>query len=411
MKTFLFSHETPRRPWRLGAGTLLGLVLAAGSALGADADGDGLDDAFEDELISRFAPVVKLYPDDEYRPASVEWYLARVRMRYDHAGCEDCQILDLGSVNLTTLLAQAHEEKTAVLCTHNGNYHYSRSGAPDESHRTDFFLQIPNNADEETTRRGSLAAAKCYAHARKAPIIHHPSFIDVQYWFFYPYNGPIDSTDLFAHEGDWEHITVRVDEDGQTIHRIYFAAHDNEGRWYDQGSPGTGYSLSGTHPVVYSARHSHASYPWAGKWARVGLPDDHTAEGPVWDTLNSVLNLGEGDLPKTGREWVQYTGHWGEIGGVGFTTGPYGPAFQGSWSADPIANDDPAGHGWIFVNHSWPLPGSGTYYNPFREFTNGTQAVSVGGTIWIYPGTYSAAGTYTRLMTLRAAAGAVVLGN
>ena len=40
-------------------------------ATGVDYDRDGIYDNIEEELAQRFAPVVKLHPDDNYRPANI----------------------------------------------------------------------------------------------------------------------------------------------------------------------------------------------------------------------------------------------------------------------------------------------------------------------------------------------------
>lgn len=416
MKANFLPCKISQRLWWVGVGTWLGLVWATGTALAADADGDGLDDALEIQLVNRFAPVVRLYPNDDYRPANVDWYLARVTMRFNHVTCEDCEMLAPYAVTLGGLISKQHKEKTRwPVCSHNDTIQYSRNTTPDPSDQTDFFLQIPNDVNEETTRRGDLSAAVCYAHVRRAPS-HHPMRYDVQYWFFYAYNGQVDPIDVTSHECDWEHITVRVEPDGQTIHRILFAAHgEDEHRWYDAGGPGVGYTLIGGRPVVYSAKHSHASYPWAATWDRPGVPvDDYTADdGPTWDCLGRTVNVGEGNAPASGMEWIQYTGHWGEIGNPGlWTTGPYGPAFQDPWNANVVGEDDPANHGWVFVAGWNPPPGAGTYGSPFRQFTNGAEAVPSGGTIWVYPGNYSAVGTYSKPMTWQAwVPGSVVLGD
>jgi hypothetical protein len=418
MRTNFSPCKTRRWPWRLGVGALVGLVWATGTALAADADGDGLDDTLETQLISRFAPVVRLYPDDDYRPASVDWYLARVTMRFNHVSCEDCEILAPYAVTLGGLISKHHKEKTDwPICSHNDTIQYSWNTTPSSSDTTDFFLEIVEDGNKEATRRGDLAAAVCYAHVHKSPS-HHPMMYDVQYWFFYPYNGP--TLALWAHEGDWEHLTVRVEPDGQTIHRILYDAHGGDGGWYAEGPAGTGYSLTNGRPIVYSAYHSHASYPSAGTQPRDWAPDDHTADGgPIWDCLRQTVNLGEGNAPASGMEWIQYTGHWGEIGSaISFlwddcTTGPYGPAFHESWGADDVGEDDPANHGWIFVDllHLVP-PWSGTWLDPFTAFTDGAAAVPNGGTVWVHPGNYSAVGTYSKPMTWQAwVPGSVVLGN
>src|SRR5687767_10076938 len=65
-----------------------------------DADQDGIPEELEDHLMTVFGPELRLAPDDIdwTRPANVDWYLPKVAMRFDHAGCPDDGILDLGKV-------------------------------------------------------------------------------------------------------------------------------------------------------------------------------------------------------------------------------------------------------------------------------------------------------------------------
>jgi hypothetical protein len=98
--------------------------------------------------------------------------------------------------------------------------------------------------------------------------------VDLQYWFFYPYNGSIGGVIAplgfsGAHEGDWEHVTVRIsdyaDPKKRKIRGVFFAAHGSaEGAWMvEQSNRPTDGSYSvlpgTTHPIVYAAYHSHAS--------------------------------------------------------------------------------------------------------------------------------------------------------
>ncbi len=52
-----------------------------------------------------------------------------------------------------------------------------------------------------------------------------------------------------------------------------------------------------------------------------------------------------------------------------------------------------------------------TFLYPFRTFQLGAALVPWGGTVWVQPGYYSAAGTYNRAMTVKAPLGAVTLGG
>jgi hypothetical protein len=400
--------KTMRSGNRFTGAALIWLACAGPMASWAvDTDGDGLEDPFENALMQRFAPLVSLHPFDEYRPASVDWYLPRTVMRFEHNNCSDCPE---GMAGWPTdgLLFRSHEKKDS-LCVHNGILAYSWNTTPSPSDLTHFFLVIPHDADKETTRQGNLATAACYAHVR--PAAQHPGMFDIQYWFFYPYNGDIP---YVGHEGDWEHITVRVEPDAQTIHRVLFDAHDTLGHWYSADSSSQpGYILIDGRPLVYSAYHSHASYPSAGEWTvDIGTASsfvDATEDGgPVWDCRTNLVNVGEGYVPTPGCEWLQFTGRWGEIGPVG--NGPYGPAFKGKWNAeDPEENI--SDHGWIVVAQSSPSPGDGSWEHPFHEFTAGAAAVPTGGTVWIFPGLYPAAGIYTKPMALQAVSGGVTLGQ
>lgn len=299
---------------------------------GVDSDADGISDALEEQLARRFAPIIRLYPTDEFRPSSAPWYMARTHMRFHHSNCSDHQILNLGTITNSNISTRSHQN-TGIppFCIHSGSTEFSDL----RTSPSRFFLQIPNDANELTTRLGAPPTDwTCYAHVRRAP---SSSDYDVQYWLFFPYNG--DSTaGAGAHEGDWEHVTVRISSSGTAISQMYFSAHDNEGRWYAANQ----LLFSGGRPVAYSAWHSHASYPYAQTWNRsFPLPADYTADGgPAWDCQVSLRNTGERGLPPGGLTFLNYSGRWGEIGAFGGScgglcfSGPWGPYLQTYWSGD-----------------------------------------------------------------------------
>ncbi len=292
---------------------------------GADEDGDGITDQVEDELIARFAPVVRLHPDEQYLPASVSWYLPRVRMRLDVSFGPDKQVLNKGSVDPGSLIAQANQDQVSGLSPASTSFFLEQ---------TDAGGGDDNDTYKAETRRGTAPGGWiCYARVR--PAANHSEMYDIQYVFFYAYNGDMLATAAeSAHEADMEHVTVRVEKDRQLVQRIYFAAHDG-GHWYDRGADGYSVTADGR-LIVYSAVNSHASYPWARRIARPLLPDDETRDGGVeLDCRQNVVNVGERDRPRAGMQWIQYSGRWGETGETPFTSGPFGPAYQGWWTADP----------------------------------------------------------------------------
>jgi hypothetical protein len=239
-----------------------------------DADRDGLPDDLEATLAARYAPAVVLDPRDRNRPASIGWLLARIP-RLDGAP----------------------------------------GGFPDE------------------VRAGSPDPRDWVAYVHVYP--RTDGRINVQYWFFYPYNdGPL----FFDHDGDWEHVTVEVAPDGAP-QAVYFAQHGNN-------SPGVRRAWAsvrklGDHPVVLSARGTHASYAdqaslaWferASACTQVdGCPD------PIWRTWQGggLLNMGERGAVLGAHEALAYGGRWGGAGSfLRSRPAPRGPLQQGGFGSD-----------------------------------------------------------------------------
>jgi Vacuolar protein sorting-associated protein 62 len=278
-----------------------------------DGDQDGIPDAWEGKLAAKFAPQVRLPPSSEdwTRPASVDWYLVVSTMRFNHSGCSDCQVMFNGTITQDALSKQFHKGKD-FLCSHSAG---NNSSAVSDK----FFLQPIN----DSYHAGAPANLwKVYAH-----IFRRNNGYAIQYWFFYAYNDSIGSAN---HEADWEHITVSTDANGNFV-----------SAWYAQHEGGTTYNsgqitfINGTHPVVYSADGSHASYPKAGNYDIPWVPglDDHCYEnGPVWNTWENFVNVGEKEYPLNGQSFIKYAGRWGEIGETSITTGPLGPSFQAAWN-------------------------------------------------------------------------------
>lgn len=270
-------------------------------------------------IIKRFAPMVWFHSGDHYLPSNVPWFLRRVKMGFYRGLLKNSlAVLNKGQVTIINLSQQKREERSSGSIS-----------------RSNFFLQIPDDQYETVTRRGYLPSATCYAHVQP---VKNQSCWDLVYLFFYPYNAKISNFGNFAHEGDWEHIRVRVDAAGENILKIYYAAHDKEGRWCKHKSvdPVNGYSTRGKHPIVYSAKHSHASYPSAGKQnRRKSRPDDHTERGKgPWRTWEKVVDVGDRLHPLNGQEWLRYSGRWGKFGKLSFTSGPIGPAYKKWWLAN-----------------------------------------------------------------------------
>jgi hypothetical protein len=363
-------------------GCIFIICLLAVPACAADSDYDGLSDSLEEYLMERFAPVVYLHPDEEYHPSDVEWYLDRVALVH---GSEAAIVLEKGEVNAYTLISQVinskHPDNEATGSHGSGTLDIVQySGYGNEV--TTYRLRHAGSAlAKGVTRMGCEANGKdlpvgspCYVHVR--PVVGYPEMIDITYWFFYPYQGdyPISpGLNCGSHEGDWEHITVRVGDNGTTIHQVFFGRHtSSEGQWMN---PSEVTFIQGTHPVVYSARYSHASYATAGKTDRAWNADDYTSgDGPVWDTRGTSKNMGELNAPYPGMDWIRFTGRWGidEFNTPFSGDSPETPTMKSCWMRDDVAT------GEILPDHPETAPEPLPVVTPALDYITAAEKLEEG---------------------------------
>jgi hypothetical protein len=200
------------------------------------------------ETITTFAPVVYLHPYDNHRPASVHDYLRTVYL-LDEAG---------------TVLAETVTPE--VLERHNLFTNYLRF-ADD---------RFPTGEDDFHTGAWTEADPRVAGQGRcRAPVyvktFTYDTHLDLKYAYFYPFNGfqtfRVGIRDGFStkkrnflwaryarHEGDWEHVTVRLTPDGRRLIGVFYARHGDSVFVEDPNL------VEDTHPVVFSALSSHASY-------------------------------------------------------------------------------------------------------------------------------------------------------
>lgn len=227
-----------------------------------DLDEDGLLDTEEDELARKYAPLVILDRRDENRPASIPWLLQRTHVAP----------------------GPGFEMPAAV-----------RGGASDPRDWTAYVHVFPR-AD---------------------------GGVNLQYWFFYPYNdGPL----FFDHDSDWEHLTVRLDAKRRPL-GAYLARHTD-----DHPGPFRAWSRlhrSGNHPVVLSALGSHATYADASDVAwydsASSCVDPKKCSDPMWRTWEHAENVGESFHPLVSSDAFAYAGRWGSEHFFPGTSAPFGP--------------------------------------------------------------------------------------
>jgi hypothetical protein len=295
-----------------------------------DADGDGLPEQLEDYLMQTFGPELRLPPDaiDWTRPANVDWYLPKVRMRFDHPLCPDdsSNLLNVGAITFANIHAQTHFTKS-TFCSHN-------SGAADQrfsnKKHLEFFLQAEDDAKVHPGIPPSRSSEwRTYIQVRRSSYVRgdgKAAAYDLQVWYFFPYNDFVASAN---HEADWEHMTLSIAENFELV-SVFYATHDAGERFDD---PAALERVGGTHVVGYIADGSHATYRNVGEHATAvpGIFDHTYAGGPVWRSWANYANLGQVGKILGGQTWAAYGGRWGEVGETSFTSGPPGPMFNGKW--------------------------------------------------------------------------------
>jgi hypothetical protein len=123
----------------------------------------------------------------------------------------------------------------------------------------------------------SLATSYVHVIRNKTPGTLEFGTTDLEFWFFYPYNGPgtvrsdikvfgvsyhpqKELDPLGTHIPDWENVTLRIDNSSGQVVQITGSAH---GDVRDLALP-AGIAYDGAHPIVYSSRNGHSLWGVVG---------------------------------------------------------------------------------------------------------------------------------------------------
>jgi hypothetical protein len=207
-----------------------------------------------------------------------------------------------------------------------------------------FHLNLPGDPLGDTCvyardfaklKREGKAPAAAYAHiARQAG---HSGFV-LQYWFFWYFN---QFNDL--HEGDWEGMQItfphaagprRALAEGPSEIALFQHAGGEKAEW------GSGkVEKEGTHPVVYPAAGSHATFFDSAIYIQngrngSGVGCDNTTAPHRKIAVRPILVPTHPGL-RSRFAWLDYEGRWGQKE-ASFNNGPTGPATKRSWT-EPFA--------------------------------------------------------------------------
>jgi hypothetical protein len=206
----------------------------------------------------------------------------------------------------------------------------------------DYYLDLPGDPlnikcpakgsyakDFQALRNDGKAPAATYAH-----IATEPGFdgLVVQYWFFYYFNQFND-----VHEGDWEGMQISFDADsaaealrqGPDQIALFQHAGGERADWDDSKV-----QKDGTHPIVYPAAGSHATFyddaiyiQNGSHGSGVGCDD---TQSPHIESRPTPLIMPTTAARGSEFQWLTYLGHWGQRE-KGFNNGPQGPTTKSQW--------------------------------------------------------------------------------
>ncbi len=177
--------------------------------------------------------------------------------------------------------------------------------------------------------REGKAPAVTYAHIAREE--GHPGFA-LQYWFFWYFN---QFNDL--HEGDWEGMQLTFEaetpaaalreEPGEII--VFQHSGGERADWTDAKV-----QKEGTHPVVYPAAGSHATFYGSAVYLQngqhgSGLGCDNTTE-PLRELRLRPILMPAQPVSQGPFAWTSYYGRWGEKE-KGYNNGPTGPQTKTQW--------------------------------------------------------------------------------
>jgi hypothetical protein len=236
------------------------------------------------EVVVRYAPLVRLHPNEQAFPGGpIRDFVAKSKLFWWHEyNCGFCRDLvagagrvdarRLGRLSGSPYRWHAYSTDRWFSATQYTRPFGSETDRAGLSTYEGFSLDLPNTAPA----RGGQPDL-----TQDAVFWEYVSGRFVTYWFFYPYN---DGVLGFNHEGDWEHVAVRLDSSDQPLAVAFFrhrSSCTSIRAWEDV-------LKSGSHPIVFSAKGTHGSYESAGRvstsCATWLATYDYTGYGKAWRT-------------------------------------------------------------------------------------------------------------------------------
>ena len=308
-----------RSPTRLASWACAVLVVATALLAGPAPPAARAAPDVSQELVDRYAPILRLrrqeHPpcdttEEQYQPTSIDTVLGNPRVQ-------------LVFVHKRTKRVIKSAPAAADIADLSPDNYLNLPGDPVES-------ECVYARDFAMLKREGRAHAVTYARIAGESGVRG---LVVQYWFFYYFN---QFNDL--HEGDWEgmqiafHATTPAEALARGPYEIVLFQHagGETADWDDDNK----LERQGTHPIVYPAAGSHATFYDDATFLETGsggsgLGCDNTTE-PLRTLRPRPVLVPTNPSRRDPFPWLTYVGHWGQKD-RGFNNGPTGPNTKTVW--------------------------------------------------------------------------------
>jgi hypothetical protein len=333
-----------------------------------------------DQLVQTYGPHIYYHPLEIFFPDDPDHVLDNVELCYGIVPTEsDYDAFTISSSGCTPTSAQGLKTNYDEVVKEHPLYNNPGTTDPNPNFR--FWLNIGLDAVA-----GDISNAKAIINVLPIDVL----FTDIQFWMFYPFNGPgrarvgplgapfsmgddVHFTTVGRHYGDWEHVTLRFLNSTEDLIAVYMSRH-SQGQWFSKNYFYDTLQFSGNHPIVYAAKYSHAFYNIAydpivyhityKTVANVWLWD-HTGNGYLFNAFEQdnyeIVHSGIQGVPIIKKLWLEYPGRWGQYERLAqiidviypyteteIGAGPYGPKTKDDWNyGDP--------------DYDWHWQAEGTY--------------------------------------------------
>ena len=278
-----------------------------------DSDNDGIPDTKEEQLALTYVPYLHFADGEKFFPTDANYHIEN-------------SVLYMKSVDVNTLITDSPTAESIAQYTTEDYFLNNILGG---------YEEIAQDYKQNREKYGD----KIYAH-----VTSESGFIVVQYWFFYAFNPGT----LNQHQGDWEMIEIVLDSTETPLYAVY--SQHNAGQraeWTDVEK------ADGTHPKVYVALGSHASY-FRSYQGKLGTESDTLGNAYTLKPEDlEIVHLGEKGTGN--QDWLEFGGRWGNwaslVDAYMGAAGPSGPG-QGE-NSEKWLNPVSWGSDQSLVDQTW----------------------------------------------------------